>query len=84
MKRSKPKRLSKEEFVAMYVRNSSLLFGETPSEEDINRSWDLVVFERQYKSIRTKTGKAAFFEYMEQEMTRRYPPATKDTKGDYN
>jgi hypothetical protein len=38
----KPRRLSKKEFVETYVPNSSLFFGEKPTEEDINSSWQFV------------------------------------------
>lgn len=73
VKRNSEPELSKEEFFETYNRNS-LLFGETPNEDEANRVWDLIVFERQYKSRRTKKRKEEFHLYIEQEMMRRYSP----------
>lgn len=78
VKRNSKPEISKEEFIAECHRGSQM-WNETPNEEEINRGWDLIVFERQYHAIRGKTKKEkeekqrAFFEQTEQEMKRRYP-----------
>ena len=41
LKRSKPKRLRKKDFVETYVRNSIIFDGETPSKEDISSAYNL-------------------------------------------
>jgi hypothetical protein len=79
VKRKTESVMSKEEHFAMNIRNSTLLFGEPPTEEELNKEWDMYKFQLQYRAIRgTKKQKevkrAAFMAVMEQEMMSRYSP----------
>lgn len=77
VKRKSEPTMSKEEYFATSILGSTLLFGEPPTEEELNREWELFEIKRHYYTIRgenkreTEKIRNEFIEQKGQEMRKR-------------